>query len=176
MLIEQDSLLGGALLSSRTDERAREPAARDGTRNRTACRTVEILRRTTALGLYDGNMLALLTRAAMRQPDPSRGEPCEVITTLCAKAIVFATGAIERPLVFGDNDRPGVMLASAAQSYLNRYAVAVGRRIVVATNNDAAWYSAADLARGGAEVTVVDQRLKIDADAAAAGGTIAAVG
>ncbi len=65
--------------------------------------------------------------------------------------------------MFGDNDRPGVMLASAAQSYLNRYAVAIGRRIVVATNNDAAWYSAADLARGGAEVTVVDQRLKIDA-------------
>jgi sarcosine oxidase subunit alpha len=55
------------------------------------------------------------------------------------------------------------MLASAAQSYLNRYAVAVGRRVVVATNNDAAWYSAADLARGGAEVTVVDQRAEIDA-------------
>ncbi len=162
VLIEQDSLLGGALLSSRTDE-VQESLRRDMERAIEQLPTVEILRRTTALGLYDGNMLALVTRAANGQPDPNRGEPLEVITTLNAKAIIFATGAIERPLVFGDNDRPGVMLAAAAQGYLNRYAVAVGRRVVVATNNDAAWYSAADLERGGAEVTVVDQRLKIDA-------------
>ncbi len=162
VLIEQDSLLGGALLSSRTDE-VQESLRQDMERAIEMLPTVEILRRTTALGLYDGNMLALVTRAATGQTDPNRGEPLEVITTLNAKAIVFATGAIERPLVFGDNDRPGVMLAAAAQGYLNRYAVAVGRRVVVATNNDAAWYSAADLARGGAEVTVVDQRLEIDA-------------
>jgi methylglutamate dehydrogenase subunit C len=162
VLIEQDSLLGGALLSSRTDE-VQETLRRDMERAIEKLPMVEILRRTTALGLYDGNMLALVTRMANGQPDPDRGESLEVITTLNAKAIVFATGAIERPLVFGDNDRPGVMLASAAQSYLNRYAVTVGRRVVVATNNDAAWYSAADLKRGGAEVTVVDQRLEIDA-------------
>src|SRR5271163_1269832 len=162
VLIEQDSLLGGALLSSRTDE-VQESLRLDMERAIEKLSTVEILRRTTALGLYDGNMLALLTRAANGRPDPDRGEPLEVITTLNAKAIIFATGAIERPLVFADNDRPGVMLASAAQGYLNRYAVAVGRRVVVATNNDAAWYSAADLARGGAEVTVVDQRVEIDA-------------
>jgi heterotetrameric sarcosine oxidase alpha subunit len=162
VLIEQDSLLGGALLSSRTDE-VQETLRRDMERAIEKLPTVEILRRTTALGLYDGNMLALVTRMANGQPDPNRGESLEVITTLNAKAIIFATGAIERPLVFGDNDRPGVMLASAAQSYLNRYAVAVGCRVVVATNNDAAWYSAADLARGGAEVTVIDQRAEIDA-------------
>jgi sarcosine oxidase subunit alpha len=162
VLLEQDSLLGGALLSSRTDE-VQETLRRDMERAIEELPTVEILRRTTALGLYDGNMLALVTRVANGQPDPNRGEPLEVITTLNAKAIIFATGAIERPLLFGDNDRPGVMLASAAQSYLNRYAVAVGRRVVVATNNDTAWYCAADLAHGGAEVTVVDQRLNIDA-------------
>jgi methylglutamate dehydrogenase subunit C len=162
VLIEQDSLLGGVLLSSRTDE-LQETLRREMERALENLPTVEILRRTTALGLYDGNMLALVTRALNGQSDPDRGESREVVTTLCAKAIVFATGAIERPLLFADNDRPGVMLASAARSYLNRYAVAIGRRIVVATNNDAAWYSAADLARGGAEVTVVDQRLEVDA-------------
>jgi heterotetrameric sarcosine oxidase alpha subunit len=162
VLIEQDALLGGALLSSRTDE-LQESLRREMERALENLPSVEILRRTTALGLYDGNMLALVTRAVNGQPDPDRGESREVVTTLCPKAIVFATGAIERPLLFADNDRPGVMLASAARSYLNRYAVAIGRRIVVATNNDAAWYSAADLARGGAEVTVVDQRLEVDA-------------
>ncbi|MGO9933019.1 MAG: sarcosine oxidase subunit alpha family protein [Steroidobacteraceae bacterium] len=162
MLIEQDSMLGGRLLSSRTDD-VLETSRLALERAIENLPTVEILRRTTALGLYDGNMLSLLTRSAGGQPDPSRGEPLEVVTTLIAKAIVFTTGAIERPLVFADNDRPGVMLASAAQSYLNRYAVAVGRRVVVVTNNDAAWYSAAELARSGAEVTVVDQRLEVDA-------------
>jgi len=162
VLIEQDCLLGGSLLSSRTDD-VLESVRRDMERAIENLPTVEVLRRTTALGLYDSNMLGLVTRHAQQQPDPGRGEPLEVLTTLYAKAIVFATGAIERPLVFGDNDRPGVMLASAVQSYLNRYAVAIGRRIVVTTNNDSAWYSAVELARGGAEVTVVDQRPQVDA-------------
>ena len=162
VLIEQDSMLGGRLLSCRTDD-VLETLRCDMERAIENLPTLEILRRTTALGLYDGNMLSLVTRFSDGQPDPNRGEPLEVLTTLCAKAIIFATGAIERPLVFADNDRPGVMLASAAESYLNRYAVAIGRRVVVATNNDAAWYSAAELARGGAEVTVVDQRTEVDA-------------
>lgn len=162
VLIEQDHLLGGALLSSRTDG-ALETLRREMERAVEDLPTVEICRRTTAFGLYDGNMLGLVSRHSHGQPDPSRGETLEVVTTLMAKAIVFATGAIERPLVFADNDRPGVMLASAAQSYLNRYAVAIGRRIVVAANNDSAWHSAAELAAGGAEVTVIDQRLEVDA-------------
>ena len=66
--------------------------------------------------------------------------------TLRARAIIHACGAIERPLVFGDNDRPGVMLAGAVRGYLNRHAVAVGRNAVIATNNDSAWATALDLA------------------------------
>ena len=162
VLIEQDSMLGGRLLSSRTDD-ALETLRRDMARAIENLPAVEILRRTTAFGLYDGNMLGLVTRLGGEQPDPNRGEPLEAVTTLNAKTIIFAAGAIERPLVFADNDRPGVMLASAAESYLNRYAVAIGQRVVVATNNDAAWYSAAQLARGGAEVTIIDQRLEVDA-------------
>jgi methylglutamate dehydrogenase subunit C len=162
VLVEQDSLPGGQLLSRRVDDAA-EGWRADSLRALENMANVRILTRTTALGLYDGNMVALLTRHASAHPDPARGEAREVITTLCAKAIVFATGALERPLVFGDNDRPGVMLASAAQTYLNRYAVAMGRRIVIATNNDSAWRSAAELARSGAAVTIVEQRALIQA-------------
>jgi methylglutamate dehydrogenase subunit C len=160
VLAEQDWLLGGQLLSLRASDpldawRAEQESALAGLAN------VRILTRTTALGLYDGNMVALLTRHAGGQPDAARGDARETLTTLCAKAIVFATGAIEQPLVFADNDRPGVLLASAAQTYLNRYAIALGSAIVVATNNDSGWMSAAALARGGASVTVVDQRVSI---------------
>jgi heterotetrameric sarcosine oxidase alpha subunit len=160
MLVEQDSLLGGQLLSRRLDDPGE--AWRASAENALAARpNIRILTRTTAFGLYDGNMVGLVTRHAHGQPDSARGEAREVITTLCAKSIVYATGAIERPLVFGDNDRPGVMLASAVQTYLNRFALALGQRIVIATNNDSAWASAAQLARSGAAVTIVDQRAEV---------------
>jgi sarcosine oxidase subunit alpha len=73
--------------------------------------------------------------------------------------VITATGAIERGLVFGNNDRPGVMLASAVQSYVNRYGVAPGKRAVIFTNNNSAYAVAADLAAAGVEVrAIVDSR------------------
>jgi sarcosine oxidase subunit alpha len=86
-----------------------------------------------------------------------------VVVTMRARSIVYATGALEQPLLFGDNDRPGVMLAGAARTYLNRYAVAAGRRAVVVTNNDSAWHTALDLAAAGIPVTLLDQRRTADA-------------
>ncbi len=71
---------------------------------------------------------------------------------------MLATGAHERPLVFRDNDRPGVMLASAAQAYVNRYAVRPGNQAVVVTNNDSAYGVACDLSDAGIQVTMVDLR------------------
>ena len=76
--------------------------------------------------------------------------------------MVLATGAIERPLVFAENDRPGIMLAGAVRSYLHRYAVLPGRRAVVLTNNDSAYRTALDLRAAGAEVTVVDLRQRLE--------------
>jgi len=171
-LVEQDSLLGGCLLS----EAARSPA--DAWRHTIEAElaslpNVEILRRTTALGLYDGATVALMERRDYLRPDPAKGEARQVAITLRARAIVFATGAFERPLVFSNNDRPGVMLASAVRSYLNRYAVVAGRSAVVLTNNDTAYATAFDLARHATAVTIVDQRRNVDnvlARKAAAGG------
>ncbi len=77
--------------------------------------------------------------------------------------VVLATGAIERPLVFANNDRPGVMLASAVSAYLNRYGVGAGSRAVVFTNNDSAYRTAFDLAAAGIAVAaVVDARRTTD--------------
>jgi sarcosine oxidase subunit alpha len=153
ILVEQDYQLGGSLLSTSIASpnelwrQQLEAAAR-------AQPSLEILTRTTALGVYDGNMVALLER--------HDGEVREVVVTLRARAIVYATGAIEQPLLFANNDRPGVMLAAAARTYLNRYAVAPGRRAVVATNNDSAWQCAIDLAAAGLPVTLLDERAAID--------------
>jgi sarcosine oxidase subunit alpha len=82
-----------------------------------------------------------------------------------AQQVVLAQGAFERPLVFCNNDRPGVMLASAVSSYLNRYAVSPGKRIIVFTNNDSAYQTAIDLSRSGAAVAaIVDSRVGGAAD------------
>ena len=81
-----------------------------------------------------------------------------------AKRVVIATGAIERPAVFPGNDRPGIMLAGAAATYLHRYGVLPGRRIVVATSHDSAWSAAFALAAaGGAMIAaILDRRDGVD--------------
>src|SRR5437879_239398 len=76
-----------------------------------------------------------------------------------AKRVVLATGAHERPLIFANNDRPGIMLAGAARTYVNRYGVAPGKRAVIFTNNDSTDAVAADLKRAGITVeAIVDVR------------------
>ena len=156
-LVEQDWLLGGSLLLEPTEDpvqswRERVEAELE------SCANVEILRRTTALGLYDGNQVALLERRDHLCPDPARGMARQTVVVLHARAIVFACGASERPLVFANNDIPGVMLASAARSWLNRFALVCCKRALLATNNDSAYEAAFDLARQGVAVTVVDSR------------------
>jgi sarcosine oxidase subunit alpha len=86
-----------------------------------------------------------------------------------AGRVLCATGAIERTLVFGNNDRPGVMLASAVQTYVNRYAVRPGKRAVIFTNNNSAYAVAADMAAAGIEIAaIVDSRDSIPDDALSA--------
>jgi heterotetrameric sarcosine oxidase alpha subunit len=159
MLIEQDFALGGSLLSARTDSPL-EPWRIALEAELRSLPNLSIGLRTTALGIYDGNTVALLERHDHARPDASRGVAREVIVTLRARAIVYASGATERPLVFAGNDRPGVMLSSAVRVYLNRYAVAAGRHAVLATNNDCVYAAALDLASAGMPVTVLDERAR----------------
>ena len=123
---------------------------------------VRILPRATALGYYDHNSLTVLERRTDHLPySERRGLVRQRLWKVRAKQVVLATGAHERPLVFRNNDRPGVMLASAAQSYVNRYAVRPGTAAVVFTNNDSAYEPALDLADAGLRVTVVDVRSEV---------------
>jgi sarcosine oxidase, subunit alpha len=108
-----------------------------------------VLTRTTAYGVYDGDLVCAWERRA-RAPD--------ALWRIRPQKIVIAAGAIERPLIVPDNDRPGVMSADAALVYLKRFRVLIGKRVVVATNNDSAYAVAETLAEAGAEVEIVDTR------------------
>ncbi|SFB43189.1 sarcosine oxidase subunit alpha [Amycolatopsis marina] len=121
--------------------------------------TVTLLTRTSAFGYYDDNyVLALQRRSEEASPDVAR----QRVWHIRARHVVLATGAHEQPIVFTDNDRPGIMLATAARTYLNRYGVLGGRRVVVFTTNDSAYAAAIDLTAAGVEVAaVVDGRATI---------------
>jgi sarcosine oxidase subunit alpha len=119
-----------------------------------------VLRRTTAFGSYDDNyVLALQRRTDHLGADAPEGVSRQRLWHIRARQVVLATGAHERPLVFAGNDRPGVMLAGAVRTYLNRYAVAPGSRAVVGTTNDSAYDTVADLHAAGIDIAaVVDAR------------------
>ena len=120
---------------------------------------VTVLRRTTAFGYLDHNYLALAERVADHLPVPPPNQPRQRVWRVRAKQVVLAAGAIERPLVFAGNDRPGIMLAGAARTYLNRYAVRPGERVAVFTNNDSAYAAAIDCKRAGVAVeAIIDPR------------------
>src|SRR5215472_41639 len=114
------------------------------------------LQRTTAFGSYDdGLVLALERRTDHLGPAAPGHLSRQRVWRLRARSVVLATGAHERPVVFADNDRPGVMLAGAARTFLHRYGVRPGRDAVVFTTNDSAYDAALDLHRAGVRVRAV---------------------
>ena len=121
---------------------------------------VRVLRRTTVFGHYDDNHLLAVERRThhLGAQAPARVSR-ERVWRIRARHVVLATGAHERSLAFADNDRPGVMLAASARTYVNHFAVLPGRRAVVFTTNDSAYAAALDLAGAGADaVAIVDIR------------------
>jgi len=120
---------------------------------------VTVLTRTTALGYYNHNFVALAERVTDHLAKPAKGLPRERLWQVRAKKVIIATGAIERHMVFANNDRPGIMLASAARTYLNHFGVSVGAKVGVYTAHDSAYEAAFDLKRAGVTVpAIVDCR------------------
>jgi sarcosine oxidase subunit alpha len=130
---------------------------------------VTLLPRTTAFGWYPDNMIGLVERITDHIAEPDPRLPRERLWHVRAKRVVIATGALERPLVFPGNDRPGVMLAGAAGVYLQRYGVKVGERVVVLTTDDSAYAVVAALREAEVSVVVADARME-PSDAARASG------
>lgn len=160
LLCDEQAEPGGWLLSS--DEKIDGVPAAQWVEH--ACKElaslpeVRVLPRTTAFGYHDHNLVTLVERRGDHLPAAEAPAFRERLWKVRAKQVVLATGAHERPLVFGNNDLPGIMLASAVSTYVRRYAVLPGRRAVVFTNNDSGYDAALALHGAGAAVVVVDAR------------------
>jgi heterotetrameric sarcosine oxidase alpha subunit len=124
---------------------------------------VRIMPRTTVFGVYDGGTYGAIERVADHLASPPPFQPRQRYWQIVAKRAVLASGAIERPIVFGGNDRPGVMLAGAVRAYVNRFGVLPGHRCVVVTTGDDGWRTAHDFsAAGGKIVAIVDARREVN--------------
>jgi sarcosine oxidase subunit alpha len=117
---------------------------------------VRMLTRTLAFGIYDHNLVCARQQCCDgSRPSGAGGELRERLWKIRARAVVAATGAFERPMVFPDNDRPGVMLAGAAEKYALAFGVACGSRVVIAANSDRAYAIGATLRRLGMDVVAI---------------------
>jgi methylglutamate dehydrogenase subunit C len=177
VLCDEDFRLGGRLISDSrvVGDRASADFAVKLLQELTALANVRVLARTTVVGVYDGGTYSALERVADHLAAPPPFVPRQRLWRIIAKRAILAAGAIERPLVFGDNDRPGVMLAGAVRTYINRFAVAPGGHAVVFSTNDESAGTVRDLARAGVEVqAVVDPREDTSSDVASAANAVSA--
>ena len=164
ILLDQDYEFGGSLLTTprETVDGHKSDEWISGALDQLRCMDeVRLLVRTTAFGYYDHNLVCAVERRTDHLPAGARPGVRQRLWRIRAGQVVLATGAHERPLVFPNNDRPGVMLASAVRAYIERYAVLPGRRTAIFTSNDSAYATAFSLIEAGADVaSIVDIRLQ----------------
>jgi sarcosine oxidase subunit alpha len=169
ILADEQSAWGGNLLhdpSAQIDGRAALAWVDEALATLRSRGNVSLLSRATVFGIFGHNHAGMLERVASVE---GRDLPRERLWQVRASDIVVAAGAHERPLLFADNDRPGVMLAESARAYAVRYGVAPGHRVVVATCGESAYAVARDLrAAGVGVVALVDVRPEEECPQAAA--------
>ena len=156
ILADEDRTLGGRLLADDGEIDGlplRDWAAKAEAELR-ALPNVRIMTRTTVTGAYDHGTYGALERVGLHL-SARPNLPRECFWRIHAQQCVLAAGALERPIAFPNNDRPGIMLASAVQSYLNRYGVVAGKRITLYANNDAARATARALMAAGVQVAAI---------------------
>ena len=133
MMVDEQSQLGGSLLSAPAviGGQAGLDWAGEVEAELRALPEVTILSRSTVTGYYDHNYLTLLETTGNDNQTGSEYKTRQRLWKVRAKRVVLATGQIERPLIFRDNDRPGIMLSASMRAYLNRYGVSPGNRVLL---------------------------------------------
>lgn len=156
MLVEQDFALGGGLLRDADEVEGLPPQAWvEKTLATLKGRGVRVLQRTTAIGYWDHDLVTLAQKLVEPGQTPAESHAAQRLWRVRAKKVVLATGALERPLPFAGNDRPGVMLSQAVRTYVRRFGVAPGAKAVIATCNDDAYKTAFALADAGCEIAAI---------------------
>ncbi|MGR3468174.1 MAG: sarcosine oxidase subunit alpha family protein [Shimia sp.] len=160
ILADEHAELGGRLLSE-VEEVGGQPGADWAAAQVSELRAmgVRVMPRTTVTGAYDHGTYGALERVSAHIANPAEGQARETFWRIAAQRVILCAGALERPIAFANNDRPGVMMASAVRGYLNRYGVAAGKSVAVFGNNGSAHRTASDLVAAGVRVAgVVDTR------------------
>ena len=168
ILVDEQPEIGGSLLSSsnkKIDNMSADQWLSEARSKLEKSNNVKIMTRTTAIGYWHDNFVALSERLTDHMSEVPDGRAREQLHRIRAKRVILAQGAIERPLVFNGNDKPGVMLSNAAQTYLNKYGVRVGDNISVFTSHDSAYETAFEMCDAKVNVSVIiDLRKEIDTD------------
>jgi sarcosine oxidase subunit alpha len=160
IIVEETAAFGGRLLSDSQQIDGADAAfwIEDILKDLTATGRVRLMTRTTVTGVYDDGSYGALERVARHLPSQPDLPP-ECFWRIRARQAVLAAGAHERPIAFPMNDRPGIMLAGAVRSYLNRYGVATGRNVTIFASHDEAHRTAVELMAAGVKVAaVIDSR------------------
>lgn len=161
ILADEDFRLGGSLLSeTETVDGGSAPAfAERVVAELQSLENVTLLSRTTVFGWYDDNVFGAVERVQKHVAEPSAKLPTERVWRIAAKRALLATGAEERPLVFGGNDRPGVMMAGAIGTYAHRHGVSAGKSVAIFTSGSSGYRTARGLSAKGVNVSaIIDSR------------------
>ncbi len=160
ILADEDFIAGGRLNAEHFEVNGSEGIAwvKESMAELAQMDNVRFMSRTTVYGAFDHGIYGALERKTDHLAN-SEGMPRQVLWRIYARQSILCAGATERSIAFGNNDRPGVMLAGAVRAYANRWAVTPGKRVAVFTNNDDGWRTATDLVKKGVEVSaVIDSR------------------
>ncbi|MEP6266780.1 MAG: sarcosine oxidase subunit alpha family protein [Paracoccaceae bacterium] len=161
ILADEDFTMGGRLTTEILS--VNEAPALDWVRRTvaelSAMPNVRLMARTTVIGAFDHGIFGAVERISDHLAQPETGKPRQILWRIYAQHSLLCAGATERPIAFDNNDRPGVMLASAMRTYANRYAVTPAHRVAIFTNNDDGHRTAQDLhAKGVSIAGVIDTR------------------
>jgi sarcosine oxidase subunit alpha len=151
ILVEQDNILSPSLIR---DGEEQDAAWINATAARIRAANGLILTRTTASGYWEHDLVTLTQRLSEPGQIPA-DNVAQRLWHVRAGQVILATGSIERPMAFAHNDRPGVMLSQAVRSYIRRFGVVPGKRVVIATNNDDAYKTAQALKDAGAQIVAI---------------------
>jgi sarcosine oxidase subunit alpha len=160
ILAEDKARFGGSLLTSEVsigNQTGKEWAEKIISELKSMPNVI-VKNRSQVFGYYDHNMLVMSERISDHLPKTNKYTPKQRLWYIRAKEVLISSGSIERPLVFGNNDTPGVMLSSAAKEYLKVYGVLVGKKPIVFTNNDSGYETAIEFKKNGISPIVLDTR------------------
>ena len=165
ILAEDKARFGGSLLTDNVTigNKNGDEWVEDSITELKSMPNVIVKKRSQVFGYYDHNMLVMFERCKDHLNDPEAYTPRQRLWYIRAKHVLISTGSIERPLIFANNDRPGIMLATSAREYLKVYGVLPGKNPIIFTNNDTAYETAIEFKAYGIDTIILDTRKSSDA-------------